>query len=172
MENFPTIELFGPVGHESKRGMLGKVRCLGGRPRFHPLRLFGECLGRGKVMGYPLCQSFIWWHGCPLKTPDVFRLPVLFVARIGALFNKKLGLVLPRGFPQRYSSHLAQPEWRIRLSRAHSERLQRSCPTRGILNQIRACLNSFQLAENAYTVIEATTRIGTTGGFDVLTHPG
>ncbi len=32
--------------------------------------------------------------------------------------------------------------------------------------------NSFQLAENAHTVIEAATGTGTAGGFDVLTHPG
>lgn len=32
--------------------------------------------------------------------------------------------------------------------------------------------NSFQLVENAYTVVEAATGTGTASGFDVLTHPG
>lgn len=71
-----------------------------------------------------------------------------------------------------YSSHLAQLELRTRLSYAHFERLQRSCPTRGILNQFRPCLNLFQLVENAYTVIEAATGTGTASGCNVFTHPG
>ncbi len=32
--------------------------------------------------------------------------------------------------------------------------------------------NSFQLAKNAYTIIQAAIEIDTAGGFDVLTHPG